>query len=76
MTTVVSFPVDQIVEFEAMASVDRTVWWRRLCGREGTARTTSKRPMTLLRIWALTTAVITGLATLSPSRRAWLFVDT
>ncbi len=40
MTAVVSFPVDQIVEFEAMATVDRTVRWCRLCGQEGTARTT------------------------------------
>ncbi|MGH3755884.1 MAG: hypothetical protein ACRDRP_25030, partial [Pseudonocardiaceae bacterium] len=41
MTTVtVCFPVDQVVEFEAMASVDRTRWWCRLCGQEGTAATT------------------------------------
>jgi hypothetical protein len=33
-----TFPVDQVVEF--VASVDRTVWWCRLCGQEGTARTT------------------------------------
>ncbi len=40
MTTIVSFPVDQVVEFDAMASVDTTIWWCRLCGQEGTARTT------------------------------------
>ncbi len=39
MSVTVCFPVDQIVEFEAMASVDRTTWWCRLCGQEGTART-------------------------------------
>lgn len=40
MTTIVSFPVDQIVEFEAMASVDTTIGGARLCGQEGTATTT------------------------------------
>jgi ribosomal protein L37AE/L43A len=40
MTTVVSFPVDQVIEFEARASVNTTIWWCRLCGQEGTARTT------------------------------------
>jgi ribosomal protein L37AE/L43A len=40
MTVTVCFPIDQIVEFDAMATVDTTVWWCRLCGREATARTT------------------------------------
>lgn len=41
MTTVtVCFPVDQIIEFEARASVDTTLWWCPICGREGTATTT------------------------------------
>lgn len=40
MATAVCFPVSQVVEFEAMASVDTTTWWCRLCGQEGTARTT------------------------------------
>jgi hypothetical protein len=40
MTTAVSFPVDQVVEFEAMVSVDTTRWWCRLCGQEGTVKTT------------------------------------
>ncbi len=41
-TATVSFPVDQVAEFEAMASVARTTttWWCRLCGQEGTATTT------------------------------------
>ncbi len=30
----ICFPVDQVVQFDA------TVWWCRICGREGTARTT------------------------------------
>lgn len=36
----VRFPVDQVVHFEAMATVDTTVWRCRICGRDGTARTT------------------------------------
>jgi hypothetical protein len=40
MTVTVCFPVDQVVQFDAMATVDTTVWWCRICGREGTARTT------------------------------------
>jgi len=40
MTVTVCFPVDQVVQFDAMATVDTTLWWCRICGREGTARTT------------------------------------
>ncbi len=39
MTVTVCFPVDQVVQFDAMATVETTVWWCRICGREGTART-------------------------------------
>ncbi len=38
--TTVCFPVDQVVQFDAMATVETTVWWCRICGWEGTARTT------------------------------------
>lgn len=40
MPVTVCFPVDQVVQFDAMASVDTTLWSCRICGREGTARTT------------------------------------
>jgi ribosomal protein L37AE/L43A len=40
MTVTVCFPVDQIVQFDAMATVDTTLWRCRICGRDGTARTT------------------------------------
>ncbi len=36
----VCFPLDQVVEFDAMATVDTTLWRCRICGQEGTARTT------------------------------------
>ncbi len=37
MAVTVCFPVDQVVQFDAMATVDTTVWWCRLCGHEATA---------------------------------------
>lgn len=40
MTVTVCFPVDQVVQFDAMATVDTTVWSCRICGQEATARTT------------------------------------
>jgi hypothetical protein len=41
MTTVtVCFPMDQVVQFDAMAPVDTTLWRCRICGQEGTATTT------------------------------------
>jgi hypothetical protein len=40
MPVTVCFPVDQVVQFDAMATVDTTLWWCRICGRDGTARTT------------------------------------
>lgn len=40
MTVTVCFPVDQIVQFDAMATVDTTLWRCRICGRKGTARMT------------------------------------
>ncbi len=40
MTVTVCFPVDQVVQFDAVATVDTTVWWCRICGRQGSARTT------------------------------------
>lgn len=40
MPVTVCFLVDQVVQFDAMATVDTTLWSCRICGREGTARTT------------------------------------
>ena len=40
MTVTVCFPVDQVVQFDAMATVETTLWRCRICGREGTTRTT------------------------------------
>lgn len=40
MAVSVCFPVDQVVQFDAMATVDTTLWRCRICGQEGTARTT------------------------------------
>jgi hypothetical protein len=40
MTVTVCFPVDQVAQFDAMATVDTTLWRCRICGRQGTARTT------------------------------------
>jgi ribosomal protein L37AE/L43A len=39
-TITVCFPVDQVVQFDAMATVDTSLWSCRICGRKGTARTT------------------------------------
>jgi hypothetical protein len=35
MTDVVSFPLDQVVQFDMATATP--VWWCRICGREGTA---------------------------------------
>ncbi len=40
MTVTVCFPVDQVVQFDAMATVETTLWWCRICGQQGIARTT------------------------------------
>jgi hypothetical protein len=40
ITVTVCFPVDQVVQFDALAPVDTTLWRRRICGQEGTATTT------------------------------------
>jgi hypothetical protein len=40
MAVSVCFPLDQVVQFDAMATVDTTLWRCRICGQEGTARTT------------------------------------
>lgn len=40
MPVTVRFLVDQVVQFDAMATVDTTLWRCRICGQEGTARTT------------------------------------
>ncbi len=39
-TDAVRFPLDQVVQFDTMATVNTTVWWCRICGQEGTATTT------------------------------------
>ena len=54
MTVTVCFPVDQVVQFDAMATVDTTVWSCRICGQEATARQHRRRPATPLRTWAVT----------------------
>jgi hypothetical protein len=40
MAVSVCFPLDQVVQFDAMATVDTTLWRCQICGQEGTARTT------------------------------------
>ena len=40
MAVSVCFPLDQVVQFDAMATVDTTLWRCRICGQEGTATTT------------------------------------
>jgi ribosomal protein L37AE/L43A len=40
MAETVCFPLDQVVQFDAMATVDTTLWRCRICGQQGTARTT------------------------------------
>jgi hypothetical protein len=40
MAVTVCFPVNQVIQFDAMATVDTTLWRCRICGRESTARTT------------------------------------
>ncbi len=37
MTDTVCFPVTELVNIDAMASVATAVWWCRLCGSEATA---------------------------------------
>lgn len=39
-TITVRFPLRQVAWFDAMASVDTTIWSCRICGREGRTRTT------------------------------------
>ncbi len=40
MPVTVCFPVDQVVQFDAMATIDTTLWRCRICAQEGTATTT------------------------------------
>jgi hypothetical protein len=54
MTTVtVCFPVDQVVQFDAMAPVDTTLWRCRICGREGTATTTPQATDNAFAHWGI-----------------------
>jgi hypothetical protein len=41
-TVTVRLPLNQVIQLDAMATVDTTIWSCRICEREGTARTTPR----------------------------------
>jgi hypothetical protein len=66
-TITVRFPLNQLVWFDAMATIDTTLWRCRICGREGKTRTTPEAiSEAIAHPWASTTAAWRPRTTATP----------
>jgi hypothetical protein len=68
MTPTVRLPLDQVIHLDAMATVDTTLWRCRICGRDGTARTT---PQAIRDALAHLGTDHGGMADRAPNDRGW-----